>query len=225
MSGPIIHRMAQGSREWIRARLGRPTSSCFGRIITPRTMKPSTQADRYLAQLIAEWALGIPVVDEFSTAAIERGRILEPRARAWYAVAYDADVQEVGGVTDAQGRYWTSTDGLVGEDGILEIKTPLAIGHVQNMLQPHDIADATQVQGGLWVTGRQWCDMISYNPELPNVVQRVERDPEWMEALDEVMPKFSRRLETLKEELAEKYGLSAPDTGPPPAWSHTGDEE
>ena len=84
----------QGSAEWQAARLGIPTASCFGRIVTPAGAL-SKSRNKYLAELLAEWALGEPIED-FDSEWVARGRILEPQARDYYAFHADVEPKQVG---------------------------------------------------------------------------------------------------------------------------------
>ena len=206
---PIIHDVEQGSPEWLALRLGIPTASEFSKILTPKTRKLSAQAEHYADRLLAEWALGQDVTD-ISSGALERGKELEPEARRWYEFHHDRTVETVGFCTTDDGTAGASLDGAVGEDGTIEIKCRMATNHIALLRGRGDIADMTQVQGGLWVTGRQWCDVIAYNPALPCRVDRIERDPEWMEAFDEALPQFTAKLEEAKAELLE-LGLMPAD--------------
>jgi hypothetical protein len=172
----------QGTMEWALARLGIPTASQFDRILTPKTRKASTSRDAYRAELLAEWLMGQPL-DWGTSAWMERGTELEDEARRWYEMDRGVDVQTVGVVVRDDGLVGGSPDGLVGEDGGLEIKCPAAVQHVKYMLGVDELAHVGQVQGYLYLTGRKWWDVLSYNPDLPPVVKRVERDEDYLAAL------------------------------------------
>ena len=192
--------MEQGSQEWMLARLGIPTASQFDRILTPKTRKPSASRINYRAELMAEWLLGQPL-DWGSSAWMERGTELEADARRWYEMDQGVDVQTVGFILRDDGAVGCSPDGMVGADGGLEIKCPGAVQHVKYLLGIDDLATAHtgQVQGAMMLTGRDWWDVLSYNPELPAVVQRVERDEEYITALVAVLDPFIKDLEADKE--------------------------
>lgn len=195
-----IHEVEQGTIEWMQARLGIPTASQFDRIITAKKLKPSSAQTKYRAELLAEWLLGQPL--EWGTSAwMERGVDLESEARRYYELQEDADVRRVGFVTHENGLVGGSPDGLVGDDGILEIKCPAAHTHVAYMLG-EDPDYIGQVQGYMWLTERDWTDVLSYNPHLPPVINRVHRDEKYAEALVPELEKFTDRLEKEKGRLA-----------------------
>lgn len=188
----------QGSIEWMQARLGVPTASQFDRILTPKSFKPSASRSTYGAELVAEWLLGQPI--EWGTDMwMERGLELEADARLWYEFQNDVDVERVGFIT--RGLVGGSPDGLVGDDGGLEIKCLGAAKHVRHLLG-EDLDYIGQVQGYLWLTGRKWWDVLSYNPELPPVVHRVEPDLKWVAAFEPVLEAFVEKLEADKAKLA-----------------------
>jgi hypothetical protein len=201
----------QGSPEWFNARLGIPTASQFDRILTPKTRKPSGAQARYMAELLAEWLLGSPS-ESWSNAVVERGTELEEEAARWYAFDRGVDVEKVGFVTTDYGRVGGSPDRLVGSDGILEIKNPLAVQHVLYLLS--EVPEHTgQVQGYLWLTGRKWCDMLSYHPTLPPVVHRIKPDPDYFAALEAELLPFLDKLDAEKERFAEYRQLSVFEMG------------
>jgi len=192
----------QGSREWIDARLGIPTASCFNKILTAGGSL-SAQSETYLAKLIAEWFLGEPV-DERETQFMERGTALEPTALAAYEFERSVDVQRVGFCLRDDGKVGASPDGLVGEDGAVEVKTPGAQTHMLYLLGGITHEYRVQVQGQLWITGREWCDLLAYNPVLPSVTVRFGRDDDYIKALAESVEKFIGRLDAAKAKLMGK---------------------
>lgn len=189
----------QGSPEWIKARLGRPTASQFHRIVTPAKMDYSKAASTYVAELLAESIIGKPV-HEVSTAAMVRGTDLESDAVKWYEFFRDIEVERVGFCLHDDFNAGASPDGLVGDDGGLEIKCPEPHTHIKNLLGD-EVAKPTQVHGNLWVTGRKWWDVVSYHPDLPPVLYRVERDDKWIDALDVAMNTFLTDLDTMRRQL------------------------
>ena len=198
----IVHPCQQGSREWIEARLGIPTASEFSRIVTP-SGKLSKSKSEYVWELVAEWALGEPTVKFGGNDWTERGKVLEPEARKYYAFQRDLEPQTVGFVYRDEARMCgCSPDGLVGDDGLLEMKCPMPPKHLQYLAGdtvPRE--HKTQVQGQLWVTGREWCDFMSYHPGLPPFIKRVEPDPKLQKALDEIMPHFIAEILSGRERL------------------------
>lgn len=200
----IVLDCVQGSPEWERARLGKPTASAYDRIITPSTLKLSKQAVGYRNQLLAEFILDCPIDWCGQDGWMERGKEMEPEARAYYAMQFDREVTPVGFVLRDDERTGGSPDGLVDEDGGLEIKCPAIHTHIGYMLNPESLAAAYrgQMQGYLYLTGRAWWDILSYNPELPHVCVRVERDEAYIEALDKALNEFLDDLYACREKLA-----------------------
>jgi hypothetical protein len=113
----------QGSDEWLETRLGRPTASNFGKLITP-TGKASASAQGYIDELIAQRITG-EIPEFFKSEAMQRGNDLEPIAKSLYEFTYDVDVKEVGLCLHDKYECGASPDGLIGLDGGLEIKCPL----------------------------------------------------------------------------------------------------
>ena len=198
----IIHPADQGSAAWVEARLGIPTASEFSRIIT-QGGKLSKSRDGYMAQLLAEWALGESVDEWMGDANTERGQLLEPQARAAYGVLRDADVTEVGlCYRDASKLVGTSPDGLVGDSGCLEMKCPKAATHLLWLARGEVPRDhVLQLQGQLWVTSSAWVDFMSYHPGLPPFIVRSTPDYKIHDALDEHMPTFIAELLAGRERL------------------------
>lgn len=201
-----VHTMQQGTAEWLLARRGIPTASCFDRIVTPKTLKPSTASQKYLCELLAERFLAPDPMELQAAAAgfVARGSALEDEARRYYAMLRDVDVAQVGFVTDDAGHIGASPDGLIGEDGGLEIKAPSAVVHIANLLDPDNGIAADyrlQVQGNLWITGRDWWDLLSYHPTLPEVCVRVRPDEEVALALRVHVRAFAERLHEAHERM------------------------
>ena len=190
----------QGSLEWMEVRLAVPTASQFDRIITPKSRKPSSGRFTYGAELVAEYLMGQPL-DWGTSLWVERGTELEDEARRYYAFQNDVEVRQVGFIARDDGLVGCSPDGLIGDAGGLEIKNLGAAKHVRHLLG-EDLDFIGQVQGNLWLTGREWWDVLSYNPELPPVVHRVEPDKEWQEAFVPILEEFIVKLEADKARLA-----------------------
>jgi hypothetical protein len=199
-----IHPAKQGTREWLIARAGLPTASQFDRILTPKTMKASSSQEGYMHQLLAEWLLGMP--DQGSSDFMKRGTFIEGQAVSWYELQRDVTVERVGLVTRDDDRAGCSPDGLVGADGGLELKCPSAKEHVGNLLSMTGDYRC-QVQGGMWITGRAWWDLVSFNPDLPSALVRFERSEAFISLLEEQVLAFSERLEQAKRVLAAR-GIS-----------------
>ncbi len=137
---------------------------------------------------------------------MERGIEMEAEARAWYAMAQDQDVEQVGFVwLDDRVQVGCSPDGLVGEHGGLEIKCPAPHTHVGYLLEQKLPTDyIPQVQGSMWVCDRQWWDFLSYCPGIEPLVIRVERDEEYIDKLAGLLDKFLAELLAEREELMSR---------------------
>ena len=195
----IVLECEQGSVAWKEARMGIPTASEFKRIITP-TGKLSAQRDGYLAELIVEFVTGEPYSD-FESDEMKAGRIMEPEAVAHYALVRDATPEKVGFCyKDATKAVGASPDALVGDDGLLEAKCPqlktLVLWEHRGILPADHV---TQVQGQLWVTGRDWCDFLAYSAIFPPLLVRAYPDPKMHAAFDSHLPTFLEELEAAKE--------------------------
>ena len=196
----IIHDVEQGSPEWLKLRLGIPTASEFHKIITPGG-KASKQADAYANKLVAEFMAGEPV-EAFETPWMVRGRELEADAVSFYELHKGIETKKVGFcVNNGCGA---SPDRLIGEDGLLEVKCPAPSTHVEYLInQKLDEDYWPQIQGQIFVTGRDWADILSYHPKLPPVIIRVERDVDFINNLAGFLQDFlisvGEKKITLKE--------------------------
>ena len=194
MTLTIYDELEQGTPEWLQARAGILTASTIGQLITTKTIKPAmNDRSRGLCQtLIAERITG-HVEPVFPNRAMTRGTLLEPEARRIYAEQTGQDVNEVGFARLDTDTYTlgSSPDGLVGETGGIEIKSPSAKVHVSTVLSGA-IPDynRAQVQAFLHVTGRAWCDFISYLPGEPLFIIRDHPDPRWQTAIRAAAEQF-----------------------------------
>jgi hypothetical protein len=185
----------QGSAAWLELRCGIPTASNFYRIMTP-SGKPSTQATDYLHSLLAERMMGHPI-EEHVSLWMQRGKDLEAEAVRFFEFQRETTTEPLGFVTNDAGTVGASPDRLVGDDGLLEIKVPKDSTHVGYLLDAGvDQAYMPQVQGQLWIAERQWLDLMSYHPEMPPALIRVDRD-------DAYIAKLSAAVETFAEVLAQ----------------------
>lgn len=199
----------QGSPEWLRARTAIPTASRFDRIMTPANGEYSKGATKYAVEILTERLHGRPLQD-WSTPWAERGQQLEDEARAWYELEQDVDVERVGFILRDDRRAGCSPDGLVGDDGMIEIKCRSALEHMMAVLGHEPIAAATQVQGSLWITGREWCDVVAYCPGLPCVIRREVRDAEYIAKLAGHVARFLEHLDEEWQKIDRMLGGRAP---------------
>lgn len=192
----------QGAPEWFESRRGIPTASEFATVLAKgRGGGDSVTRRKYMLTLAGEIITG-EVADAWEgNKHTERGKLMEPDARNAYAFMYGVDPVLVGFMR--RGRAGASPDSLIGDDGLLEIKTKLP--HIQldlldkDRVPPEHIA---QIQGQLWISGRAWLDFVSYWPGLPMFVQRVERDDEYIAKLAVAVAEFNAEVDT----YVTKYG-------------------
>lgn len=189
----------QGSQEWLKARLGIPTASGFSKLLT-KTGKASTQAGKYMHELLAEFFIGEPM-DSVASGFMSRGTQLEASARKRYEYEREVDVVLCGLCLRDDRMAGASPDALVGDDGLLEIKVPAAATHIDYLLGGLEGEYWAQCQGQLYVTGRAWVDLVAYNPALPQVVVRIQRDDDWIAALVDVLDPFVERMLAARERL------------------------
>ena len=169
----------QGTQEWLQQRLGIITASNMHKVLTGGKGKTRRS---YMNQLIGEIMSGEPA-ESFSNAYIERGHALEPEARTLYEIESGNTVVETGFISTGfkEWRIGYSPDGLVGDDGLIEIKTKTAALQVEvlrNQVVPAE--HIAQIQTGLFVTGRKWLDFISFCPMLPIFIKRVFTEEEYI---------------------------------------------
>lgn len=199
----------QRSDEWYRARMGIPTASKFDMILSP-TGKASSQWERYVNQILAEEIAGRPF-EGYQSAAMIEGQNRETESMAYYEMVNKVEVRRVGFIHDLPRTKGCSPDFLVGEDGIGELKNPEPHTHVNYLLNPGALTKdyVSQVQGSLCVTERQWCDIISYVPDLPTVIERIGRNEGYIQSLDHALRDFNMKLAVLREKLINAGHLKA----------------
>jgi len=185
----MIHKeLIQGSNEWLMARLGKISASNIKPLMAARGLGEG--AKTYALELIAEELTGEPK-HLFINDAMQFGIDNEPLAREIYE-QHLGEVVQVGGI-EVDGL-WYSPDGLVGDDGLIEIKCPQPTQHLRNLLGDGSGEYEGQIQFGLMVSDRSWCDFISFNPNFPDdkafKITRVERDQEYISLLRERIEQF-----------------------------------
>ena len=201
----IIDNSEQGTDEWLMARLGIPTTSNFSKIFGA-SGKPSTQAKGYMNSLLADYIAGYPVDQIDKTEWMARGNELEGEARDTYCFLTDNDVEQVGLVyLDEKKLVGCSPDGLVGDHGLNEIKCPKASTLVEYLLNGKlPSTYKPQVQGQLWVTGREWCDFFAYHPDIETqFLLRVYRDEKYISGLSDAVLSFVGEMLEKREKLSK----------------------
>lgn len=208
----IHHACVQGSEEWHRLRMGRPTASCFDRIITPKKWEPTKGETRraYLVEILTELILDMPL-DNVTTSAMQKGHDWEPKARAAYEMLKGVDVDLCGFCTTDDGKVGASPDGAMHSiRRSVEIKSPeKPQNHVAYMLNEQSLVDEyfSQTQGQLYVLGADYdsTDLISYFGGMPMVCVNVPKHPEFQKRLDEALKLFTNDL-ALYVDLAKTKG-------------------
>jgi putative phage-type endonuclease len=201
--------VVQGSDAWKQLRLGKVTASRVADVIARTKSGYGASRENYMAQLICERLTGT-VAESYTNAAMLHGTETEPLARAAYESYADVLVDEVAFVPhpiiEMAGA---SPDGLVGEYGLLEIKSPNTATHIDTLISEQvPTKYFTQIQWQLACTRREWCDFVSFDPRLPNGLQlfikRVEFDTEYAAMLEEEVIKFLDELDSKISKLNER---------------------
>ena len=202
--------VAQESADWMLARCGMFTASRASDLMARTKSGPSASRGNLLALLAIERLTGHPV-ETYQNDAMRRGNELEGEARDAYSFSTGNPVQESGFVVnDALPRTGCSPDGLIGDDGLVEIKCPASMAKHLEALRSNSHAHEYrwQLQHQLLVTERQWVDAVSYDPRFPEHLQlavvRVHRDNEAIQSLITEITAADAEVEATVRELQEK---------------------
>jgi putative phage-type endonuclease len=196
----------QGTEAWKLARAGHVTASRLGDMMAGGS---GLTRDKYRCQLAIERMTGKPI-EGFKSYAMQQGNEREPLARSYYEFQQDVDVVEAGFTLHTTIKNTgASPDGLVGDDGLIEIKSPELHTHIKYLISgviPKDYI--YQMQYCMEVFNRQWCDFISYNPDMPVHLRlsifRVYRDDEMIKILCNEIVAFDQEIENLIKKLEQK---------------------
>lgn len=200
--------LPQGSPEWLRARAGSVGASQIADLMARTKTGYGAGRANLMAKLIAERLTGEPQ-DSFTNAAMQWGKDTEPRARSAYAFVRDVEVVEVGLMPHPtiQGAH-ASPDGLVGADGLVEIKCPATATHIDTLLTGN-VADRyiKQMQWQMACTGRAFCDFMSFDPRMPGDLQiwmhRIDRDDALIAEIEGEVRTFIAEMEAKIARLTE----------------------
>lgn len=202
-----IHDVEQGSPDWYALRTGIVTASAIKHIMPgPRGGKPKTRAS-YMNKLIAEQLTGI-LQDNFTSPYADMGIAGEPVSREAYAKKHGVAVKQLGIMIDDKpgGRVGYSPDGVIGDDGLLEIKWRIGHHQVSTLLSGEVPAEHyDQLQCGLWVSGREWIDYVSDSENLPSFEKRVYTDPEYIARMSEAVEAFYTEMHSKMEKIKENF--------------------
>jgi len=198
----------QGTDEWFAIRCGKVTASRVADVIATTKSGYSASRANYEAQLICEILTGKPA-ESYSNAAMQWGTETEPLARAQYELKTGEMVNQVGFVVHPMiEQAGASPDGLVGSEGLIEIKCPNTSTHLDTLLaQKVSSKYITQMTWQMVCTGRKWCDFVSYDPRLPEnlqlFVQRIELDEDYAKKLQNEVVMFlvevNEKIEKLRK--------------------------
>jgi len=223
----IHYNNEQGSPEWLASRRGVITGSRFkdardrladkpekvdgktGKITPAQRGAPSAKQIAYAMDTARE-RVGGTVPPVFQNAAMRTGTVQEPEARSAYEIKTGHLVQDVGFITTDDGLFGLSPDGLIGDDGVLEIKTMVSSSTMFKAVADGDISEyIDQCNGYLWLLGRQWVDLVLWAPDLASIgldltIIRIERDEDAIAALETDLIAFAALVEGFEGKLRIK---------------------
>lgn len=200
----------QRTEAWMQQRCGKVTASRVSDIMAKTKSGPSASRANYMAELICERLTG-QQAERFSSAAMDWGTATEPQARAAYEFMTDRAVVETGLVDHPSiPMFGASPDGLVGDDGLIEIKCPNTATHIETLLAETVPGKyMTQMQVQMICAGRVWCDFVSFDPRLPPDLQiwikRVPADAEMQAEITAEVTKFLGELGSKIASLSARY--------------------
>lgn len=201
----IFHDAPQGSEAWLEARLGVITGSRFKDCRDKLKSGLPSKACIAYAMDVARERNGGRSAAKFETAAMRTGTEQEPFARSAYEMKTGNFVDEAGFITTSDRLFGVSVDGLVGDDGIIEIKTMVSSDTLFTAVVEGDLSSyIDQCNGAMWLLGRKWVDLILWAPDLDCLrVHRIDRDDNAIELLEADLLEFER--------MVTRYQLSLND--------------
>lgn len=204
----------QGSDEWKALRMGKVTASRVADVVARTKTGYGASRANYMAQLIAERLTGT-VAEAYTNAAMIHGTETEPEARAAYEFYQGVTVEQIAFMPHPKiDQAGASPDGLVGADGLVEIKCPNTATHLETLLgQAVPAKYETQMQFQMACTGRKWCDFVSYDPRMPEnmrlFIKRLPRDDNRIAELESEIAAFLLEMAVKLSELNSLYGEKA----------------
>lgn len=206
---------SQRSPEWFQARCGSLGASSVHEAIAKTKTGWSSSRANCEARLIVERITGIPQ-ETYVNAAMQHGIDTEEQARAYYSFMTDNEVDEVGLIKHPR-IAWThaSPDGLIGDEGLLELKCPQPAAHLAVLTgEPIPSKYLTQINWQMACTGRQWADFVSYSPAFPENMRmfskRIARDDKAIGSLERQVEEFLAELDAKIEALIHRFGMQEP---------------
>lgn len=205
-----MEQIVQGTEEWRALRLGKVTASRVADVVARTKTGWGASRANYAAELVAERLTGF-AVEGYVNAAMQHGINTEAEARAAYEFRTDLTVTEIAFIEHPNiAMTGASPDGLVGEDGMLELKCPNTATHIETLRSGAVPGKyETQMQWQMACSGRKWCDFVSYDPRLPEsmrlFVKRIPRDEKRISALETEVTTFLAEIEATVADLRAKY--------------------
>lgn len=198
--------MKQGTPEWFAERLGKVTASRVSDVLAKIKTGEAASRANYRAELVAQRLTGY-MEEGFTNAAMQHGNEYEKFARAQYEIKKDVMVDEIGFVSHPVIEWaGASPDGLIGDDGLIEIKCPNTATHIDYLLSGK--APSKYIPQMVWqlaCTGRQWCDFVSFDPRMPEDMQlfivRFDRNDEQIAETESEVRKFLSEVESTISKL------------------------
>lgn len=198
----------QGTTEWMALRNGKVTASRIADVLSKGRSGESASRKNYRTELVVQKLTGQPG-ESFTNSAMEWGTATEPMARVAYEVAKGNFVEQVAFVDHPSiANFGCSPDGVI-DDGLIEIKCPNSSTHIEYLTDDKPPAKyVPQMQCQMAVTGTKWCDFVSFDPRLPEDLQlfvvRLERDDEYIKAMEEEVKKFLGEVDEMFTKLKER---------------------
>lgn len=199
----IIIDVEQGGEEWKKLRTGIPSASRFKDVMAKGQ---GATRRKYLIEKASEILTG-EMPEQYVNDHMKRGIEQEPQARAMYEAFEDVGVETTGLALTDDRTACASPDGLVGENGLIEIKSVIPTVHIETILSGKmPTGHNAQVQGNLWIWEREWCDFISFSPTVidnPVQVYRVYRDEEYIGKLSDEVERFNFDVNKIVEKIRQ----------------------
>lgn len=198
----ILENLEQGGEDWHECRLEVVTASRFKDVLAKG--KGLTRAS-YMRELAAEAITG-EKQESYNNSAMQHGTDTESQARSMYELMSYNDVEQIGFIKHDKINAGASPDGLIGNDGLVEIKCPKTTTQIDTYLRGKmPTGHIPQVQGQMWVSERLWCDFVSFDPRINGksgyFCERIYRDDEYINALETAVIEFNKELSALIEKL------------------------
>ncbi len=199
-----IHEIEQGHINWFKLRMGIPTASELGNLLTPEfQLRKGDMPKSYVYSKVAEAWSGRPLISTGNWNT-EQGQLLEDEAIPWYALEYDKKIMQVGFITTDDGRFGCSADGLIeGDKCGLEIKSPAAHTHVKylvNGVLPKEYV--AQVYGSMFVTGFKRWMFVSYRRGFPALVLEIQQNEKAMSMIRAAINQFHADFDRATERIS-----------------------